>query len=119
MDNFRIDVTCEGDEALRAVMTIAFTQHRSAVGWRLDPEYGMILYWTDHKGTNALPFPHDAEATFHMVKKWLETQDYGREPGHDGSNGKGFRVYNEAWGHIGSEWQAFLAIKPEWAWYGK
>ncbi len=44
---------------------------------------------------------------------------------HDGSNGKGFRIYTEGWGRINgtsshtSEDYSFGAIKPVYLWFGK
>lgn len=34
-------------------------------------------------------------------------------------HGKGFHVYNEAWGRIEGTSYGFLAVKPMWAWFGK
>jgi hypothetical protein len=54
-----------------------------------------------------------------FVSKWLSQVDYGTEPDHDGSNGKGWTVWNDSWGRVNGEWQSFVAIKPTWAMYGK
>ena len=119
MDNFRIDVTCEGEDSLSLVMKLAFRDGRKARGYRVSKEKGLILYWSINERVTAFPFGLDAEAAAKMVSGWLAEQDYGREPNHDGDNGKGWRVYNEDWGQVDSEWQAFLAVKPVWAMYGK
>ena len=119
MDNFRIDVTSNNDAALSHALGVAFGHRSKAVGYRQDPEKGLVLYWTSKAGMTPLPFAMDAGAVLPIIKGWLAEQDYGREPGHDGDNGKGWRVYNEAWGHIGNDWEAFLAVKPAWAMYGK
>ena len=54
-----------------------------------------------------------------FVWEWLQNADYPDEPDHDGSNSRGFRIYNEAWGHVDSDSYAFIAIEPAWAWHGK
>ena len=117
MDNFRIDITSEGD--LTPAMRIAFGKYRKAKGYSISPEKGLIFYWAEHERAAMLPFELDAEAAADFARRWLAEQNYGTEPDHDGDNGKGWRLYNEAWGHIGNEWQAFVAVKPAWAMYGK
>lgn len=67
-----------------------------------------------------LPYPMQGKALIEFAWHWLETAaDYGRQPDHDGDNEKGWRVYNEAWGHVGSSVYAFVAVAPVWAMYGK
>lgn len=118
MDNFRIDVTHDSEDALRHVLAIAFGPRRKAVAYREDSEKGLVLYWIGSAGTVPLPFKMDAEAARMVVLGWLAEQDYGKEPDHDGSNRKGWRAYNEANG-VGGDYAAFLAVKPVWATYGK
>ena len=52
-----------------------------------------------------------------LIIAWLQEADFGKEPDHDGDNGKGWRVYVEDWGH--SRHQSMCAIEPAWAMYGK
>jgi len=66
-----------------------------------------------------LPFKMDADGAADFARRWLEEADYGREPDHDGDNGKGWRLYNEAWGHIDEDRYAVIAVAPAWAMYGK
>lgn len=58
----------------------------------------LSLLWADPKGsTPATPLLaplKNAEAIAFQVQSWLSTVDYGREPDHDGSNTKGFRITN-------------------------
>lgn len=69
--------------------------------------------------STVLPFPLDLNTSISFAWHWLTTSaDYGNEPDHDGDNGKGWRVYNENWGRVGS-FYGFVAIKPAWAMYGK
>lgn len=60
--------------------------------------------------------PADATA---FAKGWLRDVDMGREPDHDGDNGRGFRVFTEAWGKVAGHTYAICAIEPVWACYGK
>jgi hypothetical protein len=120
MDNFRIDITSEGDIA--PAMKIAFRdEHTRAVAYRVDAARGLIFYQYPSKreGVVALPFKLDHADAAHFAKRWLSEQDYGREPDHDGDNERGWRLYNEDWGHIASEHETFVAVKPAWAMYGK
>lgn len=79
----------------------------------------LILFWTKHESMTPLPAPMSAEDAVSFVKAWLAATDYGSEPDHDGDNGKGFRIYNEAWTHVAGLWEAFVAIEPVWMMYGK
>lgn len=98
-------------------------------GWELraivkrDPSVPrMVLFWSDFDGKNymqRLPAPMTATETVPFVKAWLGSANYGHEPDHDGDNTKGWRVYNESWGHIGQWHSAFAAIEPVWLMHGK
>lgn len=78
-----------------------------------------MLYWTFSDNMIPFPGPLDAEQVESMIRAWLAEAPYGLEPDHDGHNTKGWRVYNEAWGHVNTEWQAFVAIEPVWLMHGK
>jgi hypothetical protein len=119
MDNFRIDVTSNTDEALASALTIAFGHHSRAVGFRVVPEKGLVLYWAEKAGITPFAFKMAAQDVLPVIKGWLAEQDFGKQPDHDGDNGKAWRLYNEAWGHVGNDWEAFLAVQPAWAMYGK
>jgi len=125
MDNFHIDVTCEGKVALRLALDLAFRKHSAATHYaiRQDKEGGnsrMVLMWTEGgKDAVALPFTLDAEGATDFVWRWLEQQDFGAQPDHDGDNGKGWRAYCQGWGHVDNEYQGFVAVNPAWAMYGK
>lgn len=137
-DNFRFDIYSEEDVALTAVLRIAFEETGKypykAVGYRiikaLQPynyqgERDMptlVLYKTIPSGKkDFIPFlvPLAATACSVIVSEWLKQQDYGEKPDHDGDNGKGWRVYNESWGHVDNDREAICGIQPSWAWYGK
>ena len=116
MDNFKIDITSEGDTQFKTAMT--FFRHSKVTGYRVDGKR-LILYWTKSDKATPMLYEMTLPQAAEFVLGWLSNQDYGREPDHDGDNGKGWRLYNEAWGHIGTEYQAFVAVEPVWAWYGK
>lgn len=122
MDNFRIDVTADGEGMLRKAMEIAFSRHRKAVAYLVSDEKGLVFFWSadgsDPRVTR-LPFTLDAEGASDFARRWLAEADYGKEPGHDGSNKRGFRVYNEDWTRVGGWTYSFVAVQPAWAWYGK
>lgn len=71
---------------------------------------------TDHV---ALPFHLDAKSAADFARRWLAEAEYGKQPDHDGDNKKGWRLYNEAWGHVDSDHGAIIAVAPSWAAYGK
>lgn len=124
-NNYRFLIASEGLDDFRIAMGLAFKagSRKSATSYEFDPERGMIFYWTDMGesviGVQRLPYPMDLEAATVFAWGWLRKTEYPTEPNHDGSNNKGFRVYNEEWGHVKGRWQAFVAIKPEWQMYGK
>lgn len=119
MDNFHIDLTSQGD--LTKAMEIAFAgaPGGKAEAYRINDK-GLVFYWHSDAGTTSLPFKLDAAGAADFARRWLAEQDYGPEPNHDGDNGRGWRLYNESWGRVddcGS--YSFVAVKPEWAMYGK
>lgn len=79
----------------------------------------LCFYWTECTGALKLPFKMDAQKASEFASGWLSDIEWGREPDHDGSNGKGWRLFNDDWGHVGGSWQAIVAIQPAWAMYGK
>ncbi len=150
MDNFRFDMTCEGDGALDgAIMVIWKARHCEGEGPRgqkwgathyairpaepaikdaekpyLDKSAKPLRlvffnYVSTPRDHIALPFRLDAKGAADFARRWLAEADYGKEPDHDGDNGKGWRLYCEGCGHIDSEHGAIIAVTPAWAMYGK
>lgn len=120
MDNFQIDITSEG--SIFKAMELAFRDgpNMRAVGYRISTEKGLIFYqYGSSARMTALPFKIDAAGAADFATQWLAEQNYGPEPDHDGDNGKGWRLYCEEWGHVDNESQAFVAVQPVWAMYGK
>ena len=153
MDNFHIDVVCQGKAELKMAIELAIKGNRSLKGvkaflvedaplnriiqktsnaehledapvWRRgvpEKHQRMVLFWWERDTDKAtvLPFAMDHEMATEFAWKWLETLDFGDEPGHDGSNGRGWRVYTTDWGHVDNYRGAICAIEPAWAMYGK
>lgn len=121
MDNFHIDITSDGP--LGPPMKIAFGFYKKAEGYVITPEKGLVFFnYLDGAPKSLaikLPFKLDAEGAADFARRWLEEQNYGPEPDHDGDNGKGWRLYNEEWGHVGGWTGSIVAVQPRWAMYGK
>lgn len=120
-DNFHFDIT-GAPLALCLEVATTTSNHKAvkAVAWSVDNDgKRLVLYWTLSEKSIPLPAPLSGVALEAFVKSWLDDVEYGPEPDQDGHNEKGFRVYNEAWGHIGHDWQTFVAIEPAWIMYGK
>lgn len=81
----------------------------------------LVFFWADPKveDAKALPFKLDAAGVVDWAERWLAEAEYGEEPDHDGSNGKGWLMYVEDWGHVDNQWEAAVAIAPQWLCYGK
>ena len=120
MDNFHFDMTSEGDDCLRQAFALA-GQNNNAVGYRVSPDKGLILYWVETKrpGYMPLPYPMTLLQAADFTIGWLAHADHGKQPDHDGDNGKGWRIYSERWGNLDGEHQALLAVQPVWAIHGK
>lgn len=125
-DNFRFDITAwrghykDGRDVLLDCMNLAFSgqtaTHWSATSKRL------ILFWIapDQRfNAQALICKTSAAGMAPMVREWLAAAEYGPEPDHDGSNSKGWRIFNEAWGHVEGESYAICGIEPAWLMHGK
>lgn len=142
MDNFRIDITAEGQASLLKALEIAFAHNApgkkvesyhvvklesksyNGIPESLNGETALVLRWIKEDkpkvdGPVNLPFKLDCAGAADFTARWLAEQDYGKEPDHDGSNGKGWRIWTGGWGHVGDDRYAVCAIMPEWAMYGK
>lgn len=149
MDNQRLIVVSETILDLKLGMQLAFrhTPGDKAWSWWLwkparsnydkdRPEEGLgvvpkqdflVLSWegnpkncNDFPNTKTkLPCGMDFNLAAEFAWNWLDAQDYGEEPDHDGSNHKGFILFNDAWGHVGGDHYAIVAIGKAWAMAGK
>ncbi len=119
MDNRVIDIQSEGYGDFQLAMKLAFGGRKTTIGYRIY-QNGICLYWSESEKMISLPYQMNLDQATEFCWGWLlANKPTAKEPDHDGDNGKGFKVYNEAWGHVFSEWQAFVAIEPIWAMYGK
>lgn len=118
MDNFHIDLASEG--SLAPAMKIAFRNYKS-IAYNVGSK-GLVFFWyveITSPPLIELPFKLDSDGAADFATRWLAEQDYGREPGHDGDNVKGWRLYTEGWGGVASWNGSIVAVKPAWACYGK
>lgn len=136
MDNFNFQMTAEGSLKDAIQLVFKYGNVRSCYGYAIrgaEPkgEYQkakpLRLVFFQYPNKNKyikdmvdFPFEMDADGVADFSQRWLNgSADYGREPDHDGDNNKGWTVYNEAWGHVDGQYQAFIAVTPTWAMYGK
>jgi hypothetical protein len=124
MDNRLISVQSEGRTAFNLAFQLLFD---NAPGDKVTHyiehhKSGLILLWSEEGKAIKLPVPLGWKDAADLSWTWLNDQDtklYHEYLDHDGSNGRGFRVYNEDWGHVGGYSYAVLGVIPVWAWYGK
>lgn len=121
MDNFQIKVVSEGD--LRPVMQVA-CRNDKATGFRVDlkdgdPRLTFFKYAYKENGVVQFPFAMDCDGMADFARRWLAEANYGKQPDHDGDNGKGWCVYTDIWGMVDGCHSAFVAVRPVWACYGK
>lgn len=121
MDNFHFDMKSEGAERLKKALCLFSPPGGRVVGYSVDGKTRLVLYWHASPAADyrPLPFPMTLEQAADLAVGWLEHADYGKKPGHDGSNDKGWRLYCEAWGQVDGDSYAFAALEPAWAMYGK
>ena len=124
MDNRLVSVQSEGREAFDLAFQLLFDNAPGdkVTHWVEDPSKGLILLWSAEGSATKLPTPLTWKKAADLAWTWLEnrnTEDYREYLDHDGSNGRGFKVYNEDWGHVAGYSYAVLGVLPVWAWYGK
>lgn len=129
MDNRIFNVNGSGRELLARTLALVFDQegtHTRCRAWEFSMEKGLILLWSDSTGTS-FPSPLTCDSVLPFVWEWLRSEeaaavqktDWDAVTDHDGSDGDGWRVYVEDWGHVGDHHAAICAIKPVVLWYGK
>lgn len=97
----------------------AFISHHERLKEHPEGYETLILLWHDEAGAIPLPFKLDCKQSGQFVADWLGSLDYGHQPDHDGSNGKGWRLFTESWGHVVGHHYAIVGVQPQWAMYGK
>lgn len=129
MNNRIISIQSEGRKSFDLAFKLMFDRDfgdMKATHYFKHPTKGFILLWHEESFGEVkaikLPFAMDWQIAANLVWGWLlerEDKEYQEYLDHDGSNGHGFRVYNENWGHVAGSHYAILAVLPVWAWYGK
>lgn len=119
-DNFHFDMT---GVSLDKALAVAFSNHPHCVGFTSTPER-LTFFWTEPPPSSRVNFSAlpkmSGEGIKPIIEAWQnDVAAYGNEPRHDGDNGRGLRIFNEAWGHVGGDWTAFMGIEPAWLMYGK
>ena len=119
MDNYRFDIA--GDVDIEAVLLhVAFRKHSKALGYAVTPGPALVLFWAEHEAATRFIAPLSAELVAHEVRAWLAAVPMPPAPDIDGSVKRGWRISNDAWGHVQPfGWPAFVRIEPQWALYGK
>jgi hypothetical protein len=118
MDNFHLDVTSRGADTLKKAMQLFHPHVQRVTGYSTEGGK-LVLYWNKSLRATALPFPMMLDQAADFSSGWLAHADYGPEPGHDGSNSKGWRLHCDTWGIVDGDHYAFAAIQPVWAMHGK
>lgn len=123
MDNFSIDITCEGNTRLASALGIVFFDRVTATHYKSEPATKetparLVLLSYLSGGASELPFTLTTRNAPAFVMGWLAEQDMPPEPDVDGSVVRGWRVWCDPWGKIEHLEGAFLAVSPVWALYG-
>lgn len=142
MDNRIISIQSKGRKSFDLAFQIMFAdtwndkKDQVATHYFEHPDKGLIFLWSDDKFQIKLPdhgdFQTEVASKLLTPLGWKEAADLSwtwllNQPenkyqdwiDHDGSMGKGFRIYNEDWGHVAKSHYAILGLVPVYAWYGK
>lgn len=136
MDNriFNVNgpMTADGKDLLAATLRLAFQQMghpgregNKAIGYRVCSRKGFILYRYPVSNCVLFPCSLSSDQVLPTILAWFDSkpdytcEEWDEDHDHDGHNGPGWRVYCEDWGFVDDEYQAFLAVKPAFMWYGK
>lgn len=138
--NFCVDVFAHGYENLSRILSIAFCSRfdfeppKTATHYLVDKDYGLVFFharsengivenWVSYglKVFNVKEFtpPLDVSQITDFAWKWLKETEYPSPSENDGIEYKGWRVYNEEAGIVGSHNQTVVAVKPFWIYIGK
>ena len=114
--------------AFKLALLDEYGREQRVSSWEVDTNKGLIFNWVSSRG-NAFLMPLNAETAAEMAWDWLQSDEAKKIQADDGggsyindcdvSNELGFRIYNETWGHVGTNQYAIIAIRPSYCWYGK
>jgi hypothetical protein len=143
MDNNQFNINGRGTVMLEAAIKLALMQRDcytseptfdqrplTAAGYMIHPKKGLVLLWhVDSTNSTHVKFltPHTADMIAKLAIVWLsspeakniELDGWDCNTDHDGHNSLGWRVYCEDWGRVAGQYEAIVAIKPAYIWYGK
>ncbi len=132
MDNFHIDVVSRHREMFNLAMQLAFCgegfKPHIATHYLIHPEKGFCLFWekptkAETKEVQVLPYGMNYTQAAELIWGWLidpQTPLVKKCPsGGDVDNLRGWRVYNEDWGHILGDSYGIVAVQAHAAWSGK
>jgi hypothetical protein len=99
-------------------------------GYMIDPQYGIAFSWSkEASGFTDYPMPVTLDLLVELVVNYLDSKEaqeiYSKDDsytGGDGSDKKGWRVYNPNWKQKGnplSNFYSMIAICPHWTYYAK
>lgn len=132
-DNNKIDVRLDIDH-LPAMLVVALSTAPGnlATHYFIHKDFGLVLLWNEDSvslsdAVVVKPLPPMSVDDF--VMGWIKQtkpEDFSTQDGWDKkyddsdvSNRKGFRMYNEDWGHVAGSFYGIVAIKPVYMWSGK
>ena len=127
----KLDVATDTRSALINVIKITQEWNSKVTHYRTGKDIRgvpyLILMWSDNKGSMPLIAPMDnPDAIADQIYAWLKNQDYGRQPDHDGSNNKGWRVTmngpvisEEKYSNTDHTFYDVMCIQPYWVEYHK
>ncbi len=146
-DNYRLDLVHDSMDVLKDAIKMAFKmdEREVAIGWIIKSGWLVIMTYEhdpDKKPVNRFLAPAESDSVFQQCKDWLEEQDYGLYPDHDGGSKKGFRISTAScpigieydkekqsadeygtevglWNQPRGDVSAIFAIRPQYTWYGK
>ncbi len=122
------DVTSDDPEDLADVLSIAFRECTKVTEcYEITPDESaavLIFRWHEpenRKDTEKLiaNMEMEQETCLAIIQAWLRKANYGFEPDTDGSVKRGWRFFNETWGHVNSDHYAAFGVLPVWIVYGK
>ncbi len=143
MNNFKLDVVSLEKFDFQHALEIALNNspgkkatHYAVIDYKAKvnewmnkeaPRKTLLLFWTGDEyfkpTPSAFPAKMGCEALIPFVENWLKEvwkdNPPGQEPDQDGDNYKGWRIFNEEWGHLAESHYAFVGIQPVWAMFGK
>ena len=125
MYNHHLEVSGKSDIELRLAIALAF-QHipgEKLESYIEESRSVFQLFWHSTGEAHPLPFTHNAEQTFELVKGWLQSRDekdYLETEDLDGSqNPEGFKLFATEWAGLGGSAYMSIQVSPIWCHYPK